>query len=147
MIHSEQATRFVAAFEGLRTEAYLDQRGIPTIAYGHTLGVKMGDTCTGDEALAWLDSDLLVADKAIGRLCPVPLTQNQYDALTSLVFNIGQGNFDHSTVLACIIRGEWDAAANAFLMWNKVNGATNAGLDRRRQAERLLFLKPEASDA
>jgi lysozyme len=142
MIHSEQATEFIASFEGLRLEAYQDQGGVWTIGYGHTLGVHSGDTCDKPAALTMLDADLLKVDKALGRLVTVPVSQNQYDALTSLVFNIGQGNFGHSTVLDLLIRGEMDGAANAFLMWNKVHGNTNAGLDRRRQAERQLFLKP-----
>lgn len=144
MIHSEDATKFIASFEGLSLKAYQDQGSIWTIGYGHTSGVKEGDTVTEAEALALLDVDLIAADKALGRLVTVPVNQNQYDALTSLIFNIGQGNFAHSTVLDLIIRGEFDGAANAFLMWNKVHGVTNPGLDRRRQAERLIFLKPAA---
>lgn len=145
MIHSEVATKFIASFEGLVLKAYQDQGGIWTIGYGHTLGVKPGDTCDEIAALTMLDSDLLTVDKAMGRLVTVPLNQNEYDACCSLMFNIGQGNFGHSTVLDLLIRGDMAGAANAFLMWNKVKGVTNPGLDRRRQAERLLFLESAAS--
>jgi lysozyme len=141
MIHSEDATEFIASFEGLSLKAYQDQGGLWTIGYGHTQGVHEGDVCDEAAALTMLDSDLMAVDKAMARLVTVPLTQNEYDACCSLVFNIGQGNFAHSTVLDMLIRGDMDSAANSFLMWNKVHGQTSPGLDRRRQAERLLFLR------
>lgn len=143
MIHSENCTKLVAEFEGYRSQAYQDQGGVWTIGYGHTQGVKEGDTCDSASALMMLSTDLLAVDKALGRLIAVPLNQNEYDACCSLTFNIGQGNFGHSTVLDLIVRGDFLGAGNAFLMWDKVNGITNAGLDRRRQAERALFLTPE----
>lgn len=142
MIHSENATKLIASFEGYRDRAYQDQGGIWTIGYGHTKGVKEGDTCDESAAMTMLDADILVVDKAIARLCPVPLSQDEYDALTSLIFNIGIGNFAHSTVLNELIRGDYQKAADAILLWDKVHGVDNPGLLRRRQAERLLFLKP-----
>jgi GH24 family phage-related lysozyme (muramidase) len=145
MVHSEDCVKFVAGFEGLRTKAYRDQGGILTIGYGHINGVKEGDTCTELEAQAWLDADLLVADKAVHRLATVPLSQNQYDALISLVFNIGAGNFAKSTILDKLISGDYDAAAKAWTdpktVFDKVNGEVSMGLFRRRQAERDLFLQ------
>lgn len=144
MTHSENATKLVAQFEGLSLHAYQDQGGIWTIGYGHTQGVKAGDICTTEQALIWLGGDLGVADAALARLATVPLTQNEYDALTSLVFNIGQGNFAKSTVLGQLKQGFYPEAADAILMWNKVAGVVNNGLVRRRAAERALFLTPEA---
>src|SRR5271170_2925710 len=96
---SAKGRALIASFEGLRLEAYLDGRGIATIGYGHTLGVKMADTCTQEQADVWLASDLVNAQKCITGLVKVVITQNQYDALTSLAYNIGCGNFSKSTVL------------------------------------------------
>lgn len=142
MIHSEDCVKLVASFEGLSLKAYQDQRGIWTIGYGHTANVKEGDTCTQLEAEAWLDADLLIADKALQRLAPVPFNQNQYDALCSLIYNIGQGNFASSTILNELIAGDYDKAGQAILMWDKTNGQVNPGLLRRRQAELLIYSKP-----
>lgn len=142
MTHSSEGLKMVASFEGLSLKAYPDVGGIWTNGYGHTKDVKEGDTCTPEEALVWLDADLMIADKALQRLAPVPLTQNQWDALCSLIYNIGAGNFDKSTVLNELIRGDYQKAADAFLMWDKVNGIAIIGLLNRRKAERIVFLKP-----
>jgi lysozyme len=123
-------------------EAYKDQRGIPTIGYGHTGGVLMGDRCTQERAEAWLAEDVGTAERAISRLVTAGLLQNQFDALVSLVYNIGEGNFAESTVLRKLNILDYRAAAEAILMWNKTGGQVNAGLQRRREAERALFLTP-----
>ena len=123
-------------------KAYQDGGGIWTIGFGHTQGVKEGDTCTQSQAYNWLDTDLNTAVAAINRLVTVPLTQNQVDALTSLVYNIGSGHFASSTVLRLLNGANYDGAADAILMWDKVAGVESAGLVRRRTAERDLFLTP-----
>jgi len=139
MTHSEKATALVSSFEGFSAVAYLDGNSIPTIGYGHTADVKMGDVCTKTQALVWLDEDLKIADDAIARLVTVPLTQNEWDALTSLVYNIGQGNFAKSTVHLRINHGDTNGACQAIGMWNKVAGQVSAGLVRRRAAEMAMF--------
>lgn len=142
MTHSAEGRNLVCSFEGFSQKAYQDQNGIWTIGFGHTGGVKEGDSCTYPQAVTWLDSDLEATDKTIAGLVKVPLNQNQWDALTSLVYNIGSGHFEHSTVLKLLNEGETVGAANAFLMWIKTNGKDNPGLLRRRTVERTLFLKP-----
>lgn len=146
MIHSQAATDLVASFEGCSLVAYQDGNGIWTIGYGHTGGVKEGDTCTQPQALEWLSEDLTTADDAIARLVTVPLAQNEWDALTSLVFNIGQGNFEHggdngtpSAVLRCINAGDTNGCCRHFMDWKNVAGKVSPGLVRRRTAEQAMF--------
>ena len=130
----------IESFEELRLAAYLDQRGIPTIGYGHTAGVKMGDTCTKDQADAWLAEDAQAAANGVEKSLQVFCTQNQFDALVSFTFNVGVGAEAHSTLAKLMNAGDIQGAADQFLVWDHVNGVPNAGLLRRRQAERALFL-------
>jgi lysozyme len=144
MTTSPNGRKLVELFEGFAPGAYLDQRGIRTIGYGHTLGVQMGDTCTQAQADAWLEEDLATAEGAVNRV-PVPLNANQFDALVSLCYNIGAGAFHSSTVFKRLSLSppDYSGAASAILMWDKVHGETNPGLVRRRQTEQQLFLTPE----
>lgn len=143
MTHSEKAVELVASFEGFSAVAYLDGNSVPTIGIGHTAGVKMGDTCTRSQAYNWLNEDLNIASDAVGRLVKVPIAQNQMDALTSLVYNIGQGHFASSTCLRLLNESDFLGAANAMLMWVKIAGKDSPGLIRRRNAERELFNTPD----
>jgi lysozyme len=142
MTTSPAGRALIESFEGCSLKAYLDQRSVPTIGFGHTLGVVMGDTCTPSEADEWLVGDLATAEAAVNRV-PAPLTQNQYDALVSLTYNIGSGNFASSTVFKRLSLSppDYQNAAAAILMWDKTNGEVNPGLVRRRQAEEALFLQ------
>jgi lysozyme len=83
----------IESFEGLSLKAYLDGVGLLTIGYGHTKGVKKGDQITKSQALSFLQEDLIWVQKAIEKYIQVPLNQNQYDALSSLIFNIGDKSF------------------------------------------------------
>ena len=143
---SDVGRKLIEEFEGCRLSAYLDQGGVPTIAVGHTLNVKMGDTCTPEEADAWLADDLKNAEHAVNGMVKAALRQPQFDALVSFVFNVGSGNFAQSTVLKRLNIGTPDylAAADALLMWNKVAGEVNHGLVRRREAEKSLFLSTDS---
>lgn len=151
MTHSEACTLLVAHFEGLRLEAYLDGNGVPSIGYGHTEGVKEGDTCTQEDAQQWLSEDLGTADEAVSRLVTIDLTQNEFDALVSLCYNIGQGNFENSTCLRMLNRGFKVTAINSLAYfendawhgWVFVAGEVSKGLLARRQAEQKLFNTPE----
>lgn len=138
--------KFIEMFEGFAPSAYQDQRGIWTIGYGHTSGVKQGHAVTMGEADQFMADDLKTAEDAINRLVKTGLTQNQFDALVSLVFNIGEGNFANSTVLRDLNALQYAGAAIAITFWNRTNGTVNPGLVRRREAEKALFLtvpKPE----
>lgn len=142
MILGPAGTALIQSFEQCCLAAYLDQRDIPTIGWGHTAGVQMGDTCTQAQADAWFVTDTGTACKAIRQTVDVAINQNQFDALVSLCFNIGAGAFVSSTLLKKLNAGDRAGAADQILVWNHVNGQVNAGLMRRREAERALFLQP-----
>lgn len=137
---SARGIAFIKGREGCPLLAYRDQRGVPTIGFGHTLGVKMGDTCSQSEANKWLVEDTEVAQHAVNQLVTVPLNQNQFDALVSFTFNIGVGAFKGSTLLSLLNQGAYAGAAQQFLRWNHVGGIGNAGLTKRRQAEQAMFV-------
>lgn len=127
--------------EGLRLRAYLDTGGVPTIGYGHTKGVKMGDTCTKEQAINWLVDDAASAVADVIRLVTVPLNQNQFDALVSFVYNIGGDAFAKSTMLRHLNHGDYSIAAGQFSRWVYDNGYVINGLVLRRADERALFLQ------
>ena len=130
----------IESFEGIRLKAYPDQRGIPTDGYGHTAGVHLGDQITQAQAQAYLKEDCSVAVACVNRNVKVPMTQNMFDALVSLCFNIGSGNFANSTLVKLLNEGS-KLASIQFLVWDKVDGVADPGLLRRRKAEQALFLK------
>lgn len=140
MTHSDAIVKFIASFEGYRSEAYQDGAGIWTLGYGSTTGIKQGMTCTPEGALILLDHDVLTADNAVNSCIKTPLTQWQFDALVSWTFNLGWGNLQHSTLAADLNAGHFDAAAVEILKWNKVAGKVSEGLVRRRQGEQDIFL-------
>lgn len=140
MVTSENGRKLIESFEGLRLTAYQDQRGIWTIGYGSTTDVYEGLTITQPEADDRLGIDLHNSEQAIYYYVKVPLTQNQFDALVSLIFNIGGGAFKNSTLLGLLNTGDELGAANQFLVWDKTGKEVNQGLLNRRIKERSLFL-------
>lgn len=143
---SDAGIEFITQHEGVVYVPYKDQAGLPTVGVGHLL--KPGDPfnrpITRDEALQLLRADLSEAEAAVKRYVSVTLSQNQVDALVSLVFNIGAGNFQSSTLLRKLNAGDFTGAADQFLVWNKIalrgKKVVSSGLMRRRQSERELFL-------
>ena len=135
----------IQAHEGLRLTAYRDAGGVWTIGYGSTGGVRRGMTITRDQAVLRLYQDLDEAEATINSRVTVPLTQPQFDALTSLVFNIGGGAFRKSTLLQKLNTGDYAEAAAEFPRWVKARGRILPGLVIRRAAERQLFERREAS--
>jgi lysozyme len=126
--------------EALRLTAYLPTRNdVWTIGYGHTKGVKEGMVITKDQAEKFLREDIAWVEDVIDSTVTVPLTQNQRDALGSLIFNIGGTQFRSSTVLRKLNDKDYNGAADAFLMWCKQRGVVLKGLVRRREQERKLF--------
>jgi len=137
---SNKGIDLIKRFEGLKFEAYRDSVGIPTIGYGHTHNVKMGDVITGEQADKYLREDLLVAELTINTNVRVNLTQNQFDALASFVFNLGSGNFVKSTLLKKLNAGDFAGAADEFGKWVNAGSKKLAGLVKRRTAEREVFI-------
>jgi len=129
----------IKKFEGLRLKAYLCPAGLWTIGYGHTKNVKKGDIITEYRADKFLLDDLMWVETTVNTLVKVLLTQNQYDALVSLVFNIGGLNFKKSTLLRELNMGNYDSASDQFLLWRKSEGKVLNGLERRRAEEKRLF--------
>ena len=138
---SEDGILFISKFEGIKLTAYQDSVGIWTIGAGHIQGVKRGDTITLEEAYDLLHGDVMHAEDAINKLVKVPLTQNEYDSLVSWVFNLGEGNLRKSTMLAYLNTMQYKLAADEMPKWSKAGGRELAGLLRRREAERKLFLE------
>ncbi|XKM12676.1 lysozyme [Orbaceae bacterium ac157xtp] len=136
---SKNGTNLIKSFESLMLRAYHCSAGRLTIGYGHTGGVKLGQVITEKEADCYLMQDLYNVENAINKLVHIQLNQNQYDALCSLVFNIGVGAFNKSTLLAKLNKGDYVGASAEFKRWNKANGVVLAGLVRRRKTEEDLF--------
>jgi len=142
---SHRGLDLIKQFEGVRYEAYQDVAGIWTIGYGHTAGVKQGDTCDATTADAWLQADTAFAVDAVNRLVTQPVSQNQFDALVDFTFNCGVGAFERSTLLRRLNAGDYDSAADEFPRWSFAAGVHVKGLLRRREAERNLFLSKDAA--
>lgn len=132
----------ITQFEGVRTTAYRDSVGIPTVCIGETKGVRMGQQFTLAECQAML-VDRLGRDfaPAIEACVTRPMADDFYAAALSLSYNIGTGGFCRSSVVRHYNAGDRRAACNAFLLYDKAKGRVLAGLVKRRQAERALCLK------
>jgi lysozyme len=140
--YSKKGLQLTEKYEGCRLEAYLDQVGIPTIGYGHTRGVKLGDTCTQEQAEQWLHEDIAIAEADVNSHVYVPLTQGMFDALVDFCFNLGCAALNKSTLLHLINSNDLANAANEFSKWDHAGGKVVAGLLRRRLDERTEFLHP-----
>ena len=123
--------------------AYLDAVNVPTIAYGRTKNVKIGDTCTQKQAEDWLTEEIKEYQDYIKDLVKVPLDQSQFDALCSWVYNLGPSNLKSSTLLKKLNAGEYKDVPEQIKRWNKAGGKVLEGLVRRRNAESLLFERKE----
>lgn len=137
---SKQGIDLIKSFENLRLTAYLCPAGVWTIGYGHTANVKRGDMITEEQAQKMLESDLAWIERTIQAAVTVPLTQNQYDALCSIIYNIGSTMFRNSTLLKYINSGaEENAIVDQFMRWKFVNGRESKGLVNRRRKEVELW--------
>lgn len=129
----------IKTFEGLELNAYKDSVDVPTIGYGHTKGVKMGQVITTDQAEQFLMKDVEKGEDAVNKLIKVPLNQNQFDALVSFTFNLGRGNFRKSTLRKVLNAGRYVEVPSQLTRWIYAGGEPLKGLLRRRQAEANLF--------
>lgn len=137
----KQGLDLIKEFEGLRLQAYMPTpHDVPTIGYGHTKTAKLGMVITKAGADALLVHDLAWVEEAVNKGVKVPLTQAQYDALCSFVYNLGATNFRSSTLLKRLNGGRYDEAASELLRWDKQGKKVLKGLTRRREAEMALFL-------
>ena len=139
MAIAESTLDFITKEEGSRNKAYKDSKGLPTIGVGHLIKADephlLNATLSDQEVKELLKSDLKWCSEAVESSVKVPLTQNQFDALYSLCFNIGGTAFKNSTVVKRLNANDLKGAAEAILMWNKP-----AVLIKRREREKALFL-------
>lgn len=141
---SQAGVDLIKQFEGQRLTAYKCPAGIWTIGYGHTSAagapdVQPGMTITYQEANAILVRDLGKYEDAVDRLVKVPLTQNQFDALVSFTYNVGEGALAKSTLLKKLNAGQYDAVPAELMKWTKGGGKELPGLVRRRRAECAMW--------
>ena len=142
---SKKCYDIIRKYEGFSAKPYKDVAGIPTIGYGTTFypngrHVALTDTAvTREQAETYLEAHVNEVASSVRRLVRVKLTQGQLDALTSLTYNIGIGNFAASTLLRLLNQGKYNDALLQFDCWKKAGGAVSRGLERRRDAEQELF--------
>jgi len=138
---------FIRSWEGCELDPYLDQAGYLTVGVGHLLSGEddpWNKTITVDEADYLLSGDVQPPEEVIMEEVQVEIHQNHFNALASLIFNIGTGAFRDSTLLRVLNEGDYMGAADQFLVWNKITvdgeKVASQGLTNRREAERTLFL-------
>ena len=139
MITGEKGINLIKEFEGCKLTAYLCPAGVWTIGYGHTDKVKKGDKISQDKAEELLKQDLAKYEEALNSYGFV-LDQNKFDALISFMFNIGISAFRTSTMFKYLRNNHYVAASEQFNKWVYVNHRPSKGLERRREAEKALFL-------
>ena len=138
---SNKGIELIKRHEGFRNKAYKCPADVWTIGYGHTRGVNNGDVITEMEGERFLRQDLAHAEAVVNSQ-RVDLTQNQFDALVSLVFNIGSGNFTRSTLLRKLkVNANDPTIAYEFSRWRYGGGKVLPGLVRRRKDETDLYFK------
>ena len=142
---SPSGVDLICNFEGLRLKAYDDGVGVWTIGFGTTkypngIRVKKGDTCTLDQAKAYMQNDLKSFEQTVNNTVKVPLNQNQFDALVSLAYNIGTNAFSKSTLVKKLNANDIRGAADQFDVWVNAGGKHMQGLVNRRAKEKALFL-------
>lgn len=126
----------IATWEGFKGEAYIPVPGdVPTIGFGSTEGVKLGDTISVLDALNRLEKDVRDAEDAVRSCVTVPLTQGEMDAYTSLAFNIGGRAFCDSTLVKKLNAGDYRGACEEIKRWHFADGKSLKGLVDRREAE------------
>jgi len=130
----------IKGYEKFRPTAYLPTKDdVWTIGYGHTEGVKEGDTCTLFQAEQWLYDDLEPVCAAVNTYVTFPIVQYQFDALVSFTYNVGIYAFRESTLLRKLEDGDVEGATAEFDRWNKQKGKVLGGLVARRTEERKMF--------
>lgn len=142
---SARGIAFIKSFEREILKVYDDGYGYPTAGVGHLLSADekrrfpLGTPISKAQSDAWFAKDLADHAEPVDQLVKVKLTQGQYDALVSLVFNIGGGNFKGSSLLKALNAGDYSTARAKFDDWIRSNGQVSRGLVRRRNEEQVIF--------
>lgn len=142
---SDKGVEVIVKFEGFSSKPYFCSGGACTIGFGSTkyldgTAVKMSDKpISHAEGLKLLHLTLKDYEKAVSDKVKVSLTQNQFDALVSFVYNVGERNFTNSTLLAKLNSNRYSEVPRELLKWNRAGGKVLEGLTRRRKEEGALF--------
>ena len=143
---SNKGIELIKKFEGFRSKPYKCPAGVPTIGYGATFyedgtKVKLTDNpITEEKATELLKNMLSIFEKYVDSYCVDTINQNQFDALVSFCYNVGQGNLKSSTLLKKVNKNPNDETISAeFMKWVKGGGKTLPGLVSRREAEANLY--------
>ena len=144
---SQNGLNLIKEFEGLSLKPYLDVVNIPTIGWGNTYYPDGKKVTMNDKPIDELKANEIleyIANKDfasfVSKVVKVSLNQNQFDALVSFAYNVGNGSLQNSTLLKKLNSGDYQGASNEFLRWNKAGGKVLNGLTKRREKERALFL-------
>lgn len=136
VLASSVAIGAITQYEGFRSEAYLDIVGIPTIGYGSTEDVKLGDRIDEKGARSRLIKEVMdTYGQAVINCVKVPLHQSEYDAYVSLTYNIGPNAFCKSTLVKKLNAGDYVGACKEIKRWNRAGGKIVKGLTNRREGE------------
>lgn len=131
----------VAQFEGLKLKAYLDMAGIPTICYGETMDVSLGDVKSKKECDTMLAARITYFALEVDASINTHLSERTHAALASWAYNVGVGAMQKSTLVKLANQGDMRGACNQLLRWDNVKGQKVRGLTLRRQKERGLCLE------
>jgi lysozyme len=135
---SASALVAIALHEGYRENAYVPLAGdVPTIGFGTTTGVKLGDKTSPEKALQATLRDIQKFEGALKQCVKVPLTQGEYDGYISLSYNIGSSSFCNSTLVKKLNQQDYEGACKEILRWDKFKGQRLPGLTKRREEEYL----------
>lgn len=142
---NEQGLMLIKIFEGCRLKAYRDAVGIMTIGYGWTHringeAIREGMIITQQKAEELLSEGIKPFEQAVSKWVNVPLNQNQFNALVSFTYNLGESQLANSSLLKILNQGNYQAAAEQFPLWCKAGGRILPGLVKRRAAEKEIFL-------
>ena len=135
----QKGIELIKHFEGCELEAYKCPAGVWTIGYGHIKGVSEGMSITQEQAEQMLLDELKEYENYINEIVTVNLSQNQFDALVSWVYNLGPANLKSSTLLKVLNSGDYAGVPDQIERWNKAGGKVLQGLIRTRLAESSLF--------
>lgn len=134
------AVGVIMGWEGKKNKAYLDPVNIPTICYGYTHSVRMGDYKNDDECKTLLHSEVAKIELVINKAVKVPLKEYERAAYISFIYNVGEGTFRKSTLLRRLNAGDHKGACNELLRFSYAKGRKLKGLSNRRSDERKLCL-------
>lgn len=149
----QRAKELIKLFEGFRSRPYLDSAGVPTIGYGTTKYANGKRVSLHDAPISEAAADLQLEEFCAREVFPLldnhmlHLTDNEYAALCSFIYNVGRAAAEKSTLLAKVYEGRYDEAADEFPKWRFCGGRVNKGLVNRRAKEREVFLTGEYNES